>query len=66
MPRNAPKGGVRPRHIAPDPVYDSVLVQRFINRLMVDGKKSVAERVFYAAMEHMETRGRRPAIEIFE
>jgi small subunit ribosomal protein S7 len=63
MPR---KGPIRPRPIAPDPVYGSVLAQRFINRLMLDGKKSVAERIFYGAMEQLENRARRPALEAFE
>jgi len=63
MPR---KGPIRPRPIIADPVYSSILVQRFINRLMLDGKKSVAERIFYAAMEQLENRARRPALEMFE
>lgn len=63
MPR---KGPIRPRPITPDPVYSSVLAQRFINRLMVDGKKSVAERIFYAAMEILEQRSKKPALEVFE
>jgi small subunit ribosomal protein S7 len=63
MPR---KGPVRPRPITPDPVYNSVLAQRFINRLMMDGKKSVAERIFYTALEQAETRAKTPAIQVFE
>ena len=63
MPR---KGPIRPRPITPDPVYSSVLAQRFINRLMMDGKKSVAERIFYQAMEKLEERAKRPALEVFE
>lgn len=63
MPR---KGHVTPRPITPDPLYNSVLAQRFINRLMVDGKKSVAERIFYGAMEQLERRANRPALEVFE
>lgn len=63
MPR---KGPVRPRAVLPDPVYNSIMVQRFINRLMMDGKKSVSERIFYAAMEQVETRAKRPAIEVFD
>ncbi|HLK55380.1 MAG TPA: 30S ribosomal protein S7 [Chthonomonadaceae bacterium] len=66
MPRNTPMGGLRPRPITPDPIYSSVLAQRFINRLMVDGKKSVAERIFYAAMEQLENRAKAPAREVFE
>jgi len=63
MPR---KGPIRPRPITPDPIYGSILAQRFINRLMLDGKKSVAERIFYGAMEQLENRARRPALECFE
>ncbi len=63
MPR---KGPVRPRPITPDPVYSNVLAQRFINRLMVDGKKSVAERIFYTAMDQLENRAKAPAIQVFE
>ena len=63
MPRNGP---IRPRPIIADPVYNSILVQRFINRLMLDGKKSVSERIFYQAMEQLENRARRPALEVFE
>lgn len=63
MPR---KGAIRPRPITPDPIYSSILVQRFINRLMVDGKKSVAERIFYASMEIVEAKAKRPALEVFE
>ena len=62
MPR---KGPVRPRLILPDPVYNSVDVQKFINRLMVDGKKSVAEKIFYTAMKQVEDRAKRPALEVF-
>jgi small subunit ribosomal protein S7 len=63
MPR---KGPVRPRPITPDPVYSSVLAQRFINRLMVDGKKSTSERIFYGCMDQLENRAKRPALEVFE
>ena len=63
MPR---KGPIRPRPITPDPIYNSILAQRFINRLMMDGKKSVAERIFYTALEQVEIRAKRPAIEIFD
>ena len=48
MPR---KGHIAPRVILPDPVYGSELLQRFINRLMLDGKKSKAEQIVYGALE---------------
>ena len=63
MPR---KGAVRPRPIIPDPIYNSVLAQRFINRLMVDGKKSISEHIFYGAMTLLEERSGKPALEAFE
>ena len=50
MPR---KGPVPKREVLPDPVYGSRLVTRFVNRLMVDGKKSVAEKIFYKAIEEL-------------
>jgi small subunit ribosomal protein S7 len=63
MPR---KGPVPKRPIPPDPVYDSVLVAKFINRLMRNGKKAVAESVFYKAMEIIEQKTGKPALEVFE
>ena len=48
MPR---KGPVPSREILPDPVYNSRLAARFINRLMYDGKKGVAEKLFYKSLE---------------
>jgi small subunit ribosomal protein S7 len=46
-------------------VYNDVLVQRFINRLMVCGKKSVAEKIFYRAMEIVSERTKRNPLEVF-
>ena len=63
MPR---KGAAPKRIILPDPVYGSELMQRFINRMMLDGKKTVAEKIFYGAMARVEERGQAPALEIFE
>ena len=63
MPR---KGPVRKRVIIPDPVFNSILAQRFINRLVLDGKKSTAERIFYGALEIMEKKASTPGLEIFE
>jgi small subunit ribosomal protein S7 len=54
------------REIAPDIKYNSVLVARFINKLMVDGKKSTAQSVFYDALDIVESRARRPGLEVFE
>lgn len=54
------------REIAPDVRHNSVLVARFINCMMKGGKKSVAARIMYDAMEIMEARTRRNSLEIFE
>ncbi|MFQ6098995.1 MAG: 30S ribosomal protein S7 [Armatimonadota bacterium] len=58
MPR---KGRVPKRTVTPDPVFGSKLVHRFINKLIVGGKKSKAEKIFYGALQrvHDET-GRNP------
>ena len=48
MPRRAE---IAPRTVAPDPVYNSQLVQQLVNRVMNDGKKSVAESIVYSALE---------------
>ncbi|MEJ2368164.1 MAG: 30S ribosomal protein S7 [Acidobacteriota bacterium] len=48
MPR---KAFVRKREISPDPVYGSVLASKLINKVMLDGEKSVAESIFYGAMD---------------
>ena len=56
-------------HIKPDPRHDSMLASKFINCLMVDGKKTVAQRVFYDALEEIGKRGEsteHTPIEVFE
>ncbi|MCA0361468.1 MAG: 30S ribosomal protein S7 [Armatimonadetes bacterium] len=63
MPR---KGPVPPRVILPDPVHNSELLQRFINRLMLDGKKSKAEGIVYGALEQAATKLEVEPIEVFE
>ena len=52
------------RLISPDPIYGNILVARFINRLMRDGKKTVAQRVVYDAFELLKKEG--DPIKIFE
>ncbi len=63
MPR---KGPARKRALNPDPLFGNVMAQRFINRLMLDGKKSVAERIFYGALELAEQKSGKPGLEVFE
>jgi len=54
------------RDVPPDPKFDSPVVSKFINSLMVDGKKSVAERIFYDAMEIMEEKSGQPGLQVFQ
>ncbi|MFQ5341424.1 MAG: 30S ribosomal protein S7 [Anaerolineae bacterium] len=63
MPR---RGRAPRREVVPDPRYESVRVARFINKLMTRGKKSVAERIFYAAMDIIEERAKKAPLEVFE
>ena len=42
------------RQVLPDPRYNDIVVTKFINGLMLDGKKSVAEKIFYGALEAAE------------
>ncbi len=59
--RDVPK-----RDVAPDPVFNSRLVSRFINQAMVRGKKSVSERNFYAAMNLIQDRTGEDPLRIFK
>lgn len=54
------------REIAPDVRFNSVLVAQFINRIMKGGKKSVATRIMYDAMDIMEEQTKRNSLEAFE
>ncbi|HHS96635.1 MAG TPA: 30S ribosomal protein S7 [Chloroflexi bacterium] len=54
------------RKVEPDIRYNSELVARFINKVMKDGKKSLATRIVYNAMDLIEERTKRPALEVFE
>jgi len=53
------------RPIAPDPLYNDELIAKFINYLMVSGKKTTARRVFYAAMEIIKTKTKKDPVVIF-
>ncbi len=54
------------REVAPDHKYSSVLVAKFINKLMLDGKKSTAQSILYDALDIIEARAKRPGLDIFE
>ncbi len=63
MPR---RREVPKRQIQPDPKYKNVLVSKFINGLMAKGKKSLARRIFYDAMEIIENRSKENPVKVFE
>jgi small subunit ribosomal protein S7 len=54
------------RPVKPDIKYNSRLVSSFVNKLMKDGKKTLAARIFYDALDLVEERTKKPGIEIFE
>jgi small subunit ribosomal protein S7 len=62
----ARRGRAGRRDIPPDGKYHSKMLQMFINKVMLDGKKSTAERLVYDALDVMEEQTHRPAIDVFD
>lgn len=54
------------RFIKPDPKFNDLLVAKFINALMYEGKKSVAQKVVYTSFDIIEQRTKKPGLEIFK
>ena len=54
------------RVVLPDPKYHKVLVTKFVNSMMKGGKKSIAEKIFYSALDVIEEKTGKPGIEVFE
>ena len=54
------------RPVPPDPRYDSQTVSKFVNNLMYDGNKSLAEGLFYEAMDLIEQRTGQPGVTVFK
>ena len=63
MPR---KGTVPHREVLPDPIYQSDLVEKFINCMMWDGKKAVSQRIFYDAMDKIKERSQDDPLKLFK
>ncbi len=59
-------GAHQPRVLPPDPVYNSVLVTRLINRVMKNGKKTVARKLVYRALEKVEKDLKKPALTVLD
>ena len=54
------------REILPDPVYSNLMVAKFVNYIMVDGKKGIAEKIFYGAMGQIRDKTKTDGLKIFE
>ena len=63
MPRRAK---VPQRLVLPDPKYNNKNITRMVGRLMWDGKRSLAERIIYSALDLVEQRSRRSPVDVFE
>jgi small subunit ribosomal protein S7 len=63
MPRRAE---IQPRQPEPDAVHDSILVSQLVNRIMLDGKKSVAEKIVYDALALASEKTGKPQLEVLE
>ena len=63
MPR---RGNVPKREVLPDPQYNSVLVTKLVNSVMLDGKKGVAQKVVYGAFEIVENKTGKNGLEVFQ
>ena len=63
MPR---KGYIAKREVLPDPVYNSKVVTKLVNNIMLDGKKSVAQKIVYGAFDIVKEKEQRDPLEAFE
>ncbi|MEE0967594.1 MAG: 30S ribosomal protein S7 [Bacilli bacterium] len=63
MPR---KGQVAKRDVLPDPIYNSKVITKLINNIMLDGKKGVAQNILYEAFQKVEAKSGKPAMEVFD
>ena len=63
MPR---RGNVPKREVLPDPIYNSVLVTKLVNSIMLDGKKGVAQKVVYDAFNTIQEKTGKEPMEVFE
>ena len=63
MPR---KGPVSKRDVLPDPIYNSKLVTRLINKMMVDGKRGTSQKILYGALELVQERSGKDPLEVFD
>ena len=60
------KGHTQHRDVLADPMYNSKVVTKLINNIMLDGKKSTAQKIVYGAFNKVEEKSGKPALEVFE
>ena len=63
MPR---RGFIAKRDVLPDPIYNSKIVTKLINNIMLDGKKTVAQKIVYDAFDIVKEKENKDALEVFE
>ena len=63
MPR---RGSIAKRDVLPDPIYNSKIVTRLVNNIMLDGKKGVAQKIVYGAFEIVGEKSGKDPLEVFE
>ena len=63
MPR---KGYIAKREVLPDPLYNSKVVTKLINNIMLDGKKSLAQSIVYDAFDIIKEKEQKDPLEVFE
>jgi small subunit ribosomal protein S7 len=54
------------REVMADPIYNSKVITKFINAIMLDGKKSIAQKIMYGAVANLDARGEEKGIDLFE
>jgi small subunit ribosomal protein S7 len=54
------------REVLPDPIYNSTLAEKFVNTMMWDGKKSIAQKIFYEAMDKLQERSQDDPLKLFK
>jgi small subunit ribosomal protein S7 len=60
------KGYIAKREVLPDPVYNSKVVTKLVNNIMLNGKKSVAQKIVYGAFDIVKEKEQRDPLEVFE
>ena len=63
MPR---RGYIAKRDVLPDPIYNSKVVTKLVNNIMLDGKKTVAQKIVYDAFDIIKEKTGRDSLEVFE